>query len=121
MNTIQKTIVALTLTLAASMAHANLFNNDVEATEVSSALLHCVGPAHSLLRTEEAYISSVIGQHTKNSDRVDSKTYTFTSKVGGAFGGPPAETVAELTVTATVTQSDYSAPSSVTWKCVLSN
>ncbi|MFZ3229828.1 MAG: hypothetical protein WA160_06460 [Pseudobdellovibrio sp.] len=123
MKTIQKTFttLALALTLTGSLAHANPTNNEVNTIEASNALIQCAGPALSLLRPDNAYISKVVGEYTQISDRVNSKAYIFTSQVGGAFGGPPAETVAVLTATVTITHSDYAAPSSVIWKCDLSN
>ncbi|OFZ29701.1 MAG: hypothetical protein A2622_10795 [Bdellovibrionales bacterium RIFCSPHIGHO2_01_FULL_40_29] len=113
----KKLAVLIGLVLMGSFAQANLFDNEVTVVEASQALLKCRGAAGELDRIRDQYISSVVGEHQNISDGVDQKTYTFTSQTGGSFGGPPAETVATLIVTAKVTQSKHAVPASVTWTC----
>jgi hypothetical protein len=111
------------MVLGSSMAHASLFDNQVDVQEASNALIHCAEQAKQLAPNEQAYLGDVVGQHTKISDRVDSKSYAFNSLVGGAAFGPPAQAVATLIVTATVTQPPMGrmdAPASISWSCQLS-
>ena len=116
----KKTGLLMVLILSGSFVQAGMFDNEVSAVEITQALAECPGPVASLGsqgRNEDQYVSSVSGEHKNLAKGVDQKTYTIMTQVGGEFGGAPAETVATLTITATVTQSGSFAPASVAWKC----
>jgi len=116
-----KFVLVLAIALGSSMAHAGLFDDQVDAQEASNALVHCAEEAKQLLTHDLAYLGGIEGKYIEVSDRVTTKTVVFQSLTGGYFSGPAAQVVAKLTVTATVTQSRVpAAPAAIVYSCLLS-
>ena len=116
----KKIALVLAVALAGSLAHASIFDDQVDAQEAANALVRCAEQSKQLLPGEHAYLGEVVGQHTKVSKDVDFKVIRFQGLVGGFFGGPAAQPVATLIVTDTITQSQHIGPSSQVYTCQLS-
>lgn len=101
---------------------ASIFDDELDANESAEAIIHCATKAKKLFAKNGPgeRLSVVKGEHTKVSDNVDVKKYTFHAISGGGF--MPLTEGNTLYVTLTVTQPPeglMDAPSTLDWQCKL--
>ena len=112
-----KILCASLLAIASGSAHASLFDNNIEATELVNALAHCPTEFSQFIKGRE-YVGELTGVFSQVTKRTSSKTYTLVSQSGGGF--QRVTVGATLTIVAEVTQPDeriQDAPASISWSC----